>query len=125
MPRTLQDDIKADLAATFLNADEFGESATYLPSAGGEVSLTISVQHTGQRDDGSYQDADVDELQILLARDPSLDCGGIANPGKGDRLVRSDGVPYGFDRIQSSRPESWVLIFRRRKPAAAGPGTLR
>jgi len=115
MSRTFADDLAADLANTFLNANEFGETVTFVPKHGPARSITVAVQYSGQ----SREQAHVEILEVLVARDEAATPGGIARPLVGDQIRRSatndhdaSRRPYTFSgEIIEDTPQAWMFRF--------------
>jgi len=82
----LQEQIAADVRNVLLNTDEFGESVTHTPLAGGDGSgvsglFTEDVPEIDEREDGPYE---VRRGTLLISTDADE---GIASPARGDSFT--------------------------------------
>lgn len=129
MPRTLKDDMTADLYATALNVDEFGEWVTYWPAVGPSRRLVANIVTKQEDVIGPVVDHDKETITVLVGKDESHDLGGVSLPvRKGssiDRLTRDldaglDVNQYVFTGKSERMPGGWKLTFERRKMVTVG-----
>lgn len=118
------------LTRVFLNPEKFGEQVTYQPRNGGVPrAVSAVVMEPGGAPGGRRrldEPADaintLDEIDVVVGRDPSAAHGGIADPQIGDAIARSgDEDLWSFSgMIVQEDSASWTLRFQRRRKLQQG-----
>ncbi len=129
MGNTLKDDMKIDAANCFLNTNDFAESVTFYPAAGG-ASRSIDVRITYQQESKDFGpiNYDTERIEVFILKDESHAKGGLATPDRqstvADKLVRAGDTlteKFAFTgRILSESAHGWLLEFVRPKPVRIG-----
>jgi hypothetical protein len=108
---TLKQQIIDDVEDVFLDTDEFGESITYTPTGGADVSILASVNKTsvnsGYFDDGS---SDNTAIEVMIGREAVT---GIENPVLGDQIETKDGAKYKVSTILNQDDATTFLLAAR------------
>lgn len=124
---TLRSVIAADVESVFLDTDEFAESVTYTPAAGGGArTITVVIEEVGTFRTDDNMVSTMDEIIVVAQRDPSATMGGIDRPRLGDTILRSatedpEQRPYAFSgEIEDSEPDTWSLKYIRHRIVQVG-----
>lgn len=120
MPRSLADDLVDDVAATFLELDHFGESATYTPRGGAARSIRVVVEEDNRRRDDGRQQRTVDRKLRVHAGRSATD--GIDAPRLYDTLVLDSepATTWSLADVVSATPGLITLEFTARTLDASG-----
>jgi hypothetical protein len=121
---TLRAQITSDVAAVFLNNEDFAETLYYKPKDSDQRTLTCVVD-----EDDDYQDQDTGimhkrVLSVFASRSAST---GIDTPQLGDRISRAidgtgdDAVWYAFaGNVTDIDENAWTVKFQRETPYKIG-----
>lgn len=128
MSLSFSDLLALDVQNVFCNANEFGESFTFIPENGDARTVVGVVRADRRVENLSDAHSVTEELHILVPRDETAEGGGIATAGTRDRLSRSpsadptgNGLPYGFTgEAADVSPAAWTMIFRRKRDVTRG-----
>lgn len=105
---------QADDVAVFLNADDFAESCTYLPTAGGARTVSANCEEDSQDTEQQQGLRRILTLSVLVSRDSTT---GIDDPKLYDGLRREGGAAEEVYSFTGEKHElsanTWVLIFER------------
>jgi hypothetical protein len=122
---TFAQSVVENFQTVFLGQGHFDEALVYRPKSGAARTLRGVVQYSRRFDQGQDGTSLIEELTVLVARDPACDAGGIDDPQIGDAIRRGadedQNAWYGWaGETPEGNAAGWTLKFTRRRPFQMG-----